>query len=246
MQGESYSMSQTLKGQKDSTPQKSRRPGQRQQERLVRLARRRRRSQIWTSIIVTLVVIALASVTYWQYQLYSARVAADRAAKATATAVAAAAATATSIRQSCFIAPAGTKTDNIYSATATPSAGPTTSPRITGTPVTLKDGLKYIDITVGKGPAAKKGSAVSVEYTLWLQDGCKKIDSSYDRKGQPFTLTLGKGQVIKGFDEGLIGMKKGGTRRLLIPPALAYGAQAQGQIPANSTLIFDVTVVSVK
>jgi len=247
-------MTQTEKGRKSTgTPDKARRPGQRQQERLMRLQRRRRRRQIWLSVVAALFLIAAGVVVLWQVQQYQQRVIAQQNAtatavshkQATATAIAVNA-TATVVSQDCFVSPAGTQTDPIYSATATPTAGPTTSPHITGQPVTLKDGLKYIDIKVGKGTAAKKNSNITLEYTGWLASTCQKFDSSYDRGGQPLPLTLGQGQVIKGFDEGLIGMKPGGIRRLDIPPSLGYGEHATGPIPANSTLIFDVTLISVK
>lgn len=247
-------MTQTEKGRKSTgTPEKPRRPGQRQQERLMRLARRRRRQQIWLSVVAALFLIAAAIVVLWQVQQYQGRVTAQRNAtataishkQATATAIAVNV-TATVVSRDCFVSPAGTQTDPLYSATATPTAGPKTSPHITGTPVTLKDGLKYIDIKVGKGSAAKKNSNITVEYTGWLASNCQKFGSSYDPSGQALPLTLGQGQVIKGWDEGLIGMKPGGIRRLYIPPSLGYGGQATGQIPANSTLIFDVTMVSVK
>jgi Tfp pilus assembly major pilin PilA len=260
-------MTQTVngRGKNENSSEKQRRPGQRQQERLMRLQRRRRRQQIWTSVTVAVVVVALASVGIWQYQRVKTQQAASVAAtatvttaradatstaisaRATATSVAAADATATANAQSCFIAPAGTTPTNIYSGAATPTAGPDTAPPITGTPVKLNGGLEYVDIKTGTGSAAKKGSKVSVEYTGWIASTCKKFDSSYDHKGQAFPLTLGTGQVIPGFDQGLFGMKAGGTRRLFIPAALAYGAQGQPPtIPANAILIFDVTMLSVK
>ncbi len=131
--------------------------------------------------------------------------------------------------------------------TATPSAGPATPLPVTSTPTVLADGLQYIDIKVGTGPAAQVGSTLSVQYTGWLASNNQKFDSSYDRNGEPFTFTIGQGQVIKGWEEGLIGTKAGGTRRLLLPPSLAYGAAGSPPtIPANATLIFDVTVLSVK
>lgn len=107
---------------------------------------------------------------------------------------------------------------------------------------TLPDGLQIIDIKEGTGPAAQSGQKLTVNYTGWLQDGTK-FDSSLDR-GQPFTFTLGQGQVIKGWDEGLVGMKVGGKRRLIIPPSLGYGSQQQGKIPPNSTLVFDIDLLS--
>jgi len=102
----------------------------------------------------------------------------------------------------------------------------------------MADGLIYIDVKEGKGAAAKAGAAVEVHYTGWLPDGTK-FDSSRDR-GQPFTFPLGAGQVIKGWDKGVAGMKPGGIRKLIVPAGLGYGARAAGPIPPNSTLIFEV------
>jgi FKBP-type peptidyl-prolyl cis-trans isomerase len=104
--------------------------------------------------------------------------------------------------------------------------------------------LKIEDETVGSGAEAKTGDTVSVNYVGTLQDGTK-FDSSYDRN-QPFDFTLGSGQVIKGWDQGVVGMKVGGKRKLTIPPDLGYGAQAQGPIPANSTLIFEIELLNIK
>ncbi len=103
--------------------------------------------------------------------------------------------------------------------------------------------LKLEDEKVGTGTEAKAGDTVTVNYVGTLTNG-KKFDSSYDRK-KPFTFTLGTGQVIQGWDQGVAGMKVGGKRKLTIPPELGYGASPQGAIPANSTLIFDVELVSV-
>ncbi len=115
--------------------------------------------------------------------------------------------------------------------------------------VTLPDGLKYTDTTVGTGPAAKPGDKVVVQYTGWLDENGKKgkkFDSSLDR-GEPFTFTLGTHQVIPGWDEGLVGMKPGGRRTLIIPSALAYGSEgAGGVIPPNATLMFNVELVRVE
>ncbi len=111
--------------------------------------------------------------------------------------------------------------------------------------VTTPSGLKYEDLKVGAGAEAKAGQAVSVHYTGWLTDG-KKFDSSKDR-GQPFQFALGAGQVIKGWDEGVQGMKIGGTRKLTIPPGLGYGTRGAGNvIPPNATLIFEVELLGVK
>jgi FKBP-type peptidyl-prolyl cis-trans isomerase len=106
-------------------------------------------------------------------------------------------------------------------------------------------GLKYVDLKEGTGPAASKGDTVEVHYTGWLKDG-KKFDSSLDR-GQPFTFTLGAGRVIKGWDEGVAGMKVGGKRKLIIPPELAYGSRgAGGVIPPNAELTFEVELLRIK
>lgn len=240
-------MTQTVNGQKKE-PQRQTRPGQRQQERLMRLERRRRRRRITTSIVVAVLIVAIGSLSFWQYQNFTAQQIANQNAQATVTAKARTAANATATTRDCFVSPSGTKTSTIYSSAATPTAGPAKAPLITGTPVKLKDGLEYVDIVTGTGPAAKAGSTVNVEYTGWLASTCTKFDSSYDRSGQSFAVTpLGKAQIIQGWNEGLIGMKAGGTRRLLIPPSLGYGAQgSQGVIPANATLVFDVTVLSIK
>ncbi|MHB8473968.1 MAG: FKBP-type peptidyl-prolyl cis-trans isomerase [Gammaproteobacteria bacterium] len=105
-------------------------------------------------------------------------------------------------------------------------------------------GLKYDDTVVGTGATATKGQTVSVHYTGWLIDG-EKFDSSKDRN-DPFQFLLGAGRVIRGWDEGVQGMKVGGTRRLTIPPQLGYGAQgAGGVIPPNATLIFEVELLAV-
>src|SRR5437764_1235437 len=110
--------------------------------------------------------------------------------------------------------------------------------------VTTADGLKYTDDVVGSGAEAKPGQTAVVHYTGWLTDG-KKFDSSKDR-GQPFPFKLGAGQVIKGWDEGVAGMKVGGKRTLVIPPELGYGPRgAGGVIPPNATLMFDVELLKV-
>ena len=100
------------------------------------------------------------------------------------------------------------------------------------------------DIIVGTGTEAVAGKHVTVNYRGTLLDG-KVFDSSYDR-GTPFDFDLGAGQVIQGWEQGIVGMKVGGKRKLVIPPTLAYGDRAIGPIPANSTLIFEVELLDVK
>jgi FKBP-type peptidyl-prolyl cis-trans isomerase len=122
------------------------------------------------------------------------------------------------------------------------TSGPT---KVTGDPVKTASGLEYWDIKVGTGATAQAGQHVKVDYTGWLTNG-KKFDSSVGT-GKPIEVLLGAGQVIKGWDEGIAGMKVGGKRQLRIPPDLAYGAKGySGLIPPNSTLIFDVRLVEAK
>ena len=113
---------------------------------------------------------------------------------------------------------------------------------------TNPSGLQYEDTVTGNGAEAVNGNQVSVHYTGWLYaNGVagNKFDSSKDR-GQPFRFALGGGQVIRGWDEGVTGMKIGGTRRLVIPPDLGYGARgAGGVIPPNATLLFEVELLGV-
>ena len=113
---------------------------------------------------------------------------------------------------------------------------------------TTSSGLQYEDTRTGTGAEAKAGQEVTVHYTGWLyNDGERgaKFDSSKDR-GDPFRFDLGRGHVIKGWDEGVQGMKVGGTRTLVIPPQLGYGARgAGGVIPPNATLMFEVELLEV-
>ena len=121
-----------------------------------------------------------------------------------------------------------------------------TPTKVTGDGVKTPSGLVYWDIRVGNGEVAKEGSHVRVHYTGWLTNG-KKFDSSVDA-GKPFDFTIGNGEVIKGWEEGVAGMKVGGKRQLRIPPALGYGAEGTpgGPIPPNATLIFDVQLLGVQ
>ena len=111
-------------------------------------------------------------------------------------------------------------------------------------PTTTPSGLIIDDIVVGNGAAASAGQKVTVHYTGWLTNGTK-FDSSKDRN-DPFVFPLGGGRVIKGWDEGVQGMKVGGKRKLTIPPALGYGARGAGStIPPNATLVFEVELLGV-
>ncbi|HEV2238068.1 MAG TPA: FKBP-type peptidyl-prolyl cis-trans isomerase [Ktedonobacterales bacterium] len=132
--------------------------------------------------------------------------------------------------------------------TGTPAAngGP---PIVTGKVVTVGNTcLKYIDLKVGTGPAVKNGDTITVNYSGWLANGTE-FDSSVDpqfQHVQTLPVTLGQGQVIVGWEKGLIGMKAGGSRRLIIPPDLGYGVSGSPPtIPANAVLVFDVSVVKI-
>ena len=114
-----------------------------------------------------------------------------------------------------------------------------------GNEITTASGLKYVDLVEGTGPTPRIGQTISVNYIGTLENGTK-FDSSYD-KGTPLQFIVGTGSVIKGWDEGLMSMKVGGKRKLIIPPSLGYGTRGSPpKIPGNSTLIFDVELLSVK
>jgi peptidylprolyl isomerase len=124
--------------------------------------------------------------------------------------------------------------------TASCSSGPKA-----GKMVATSSGLQYEDLQVGAGASPRPGSKVAVHYTGTLENG-RKFDSSLDR-GQPFVFQIGMGQVIAGWDEGVMTMKVGGKRRLVIPPALGYGARGAGNvIPPNATLVFEVELLEVR
>jgi peptidylprolyl isomerase len=108
---------------------------------------------------------------------------------------------------------------------------------------TTESGMEIQDVRVGDGPTPKSGDQVTVNYTGWLSDG--KVFDSTSKTGQPFAFGLGKGTVIKGWEEGVATMKLGGMRILTIPPALGYGSRASGSIPANSTLVFEVELLGI-
>ena len=124
-------------------------------------------------------------------------------------------------------------------------SGTSTPTKVEGKPKTTASGLQYWDIVVGTGATATSGKTVGVHYTGWLANG-KKFDSSVDR-GRPISFHLGAGIVIKGWDEGIEGMKVGGKRQLRIPPDLGYGSRGvSGLIPPFATLVFDVQLLAVK
>jgi len=131
-----------------------------------------------------------------------------------------------------------TPEDIIISATASPTPTPENQT------IKMDNGLEIQDLKIGTGAEARSGQALAVNYLGTLADGTK-FDSSYDR-GEPFQFVLGAGQVIQGWDLGLIGMKIGGKRKLTIPPALGYGSRSVGPIPANSTLIFEVELLAIQ
>jgi FKBP-type peptidyl-prolyl cis-trans isomerase len=111
--------------------------------------------------------------------------------------------------------------------------------------IKLSSGLQILDVVIGPGREAKDGDVVSAHYSGTLKDGTK-FDSSYER-GQPFSFILGNGMVIKGWDLGLVGMKVGGKRKLIIPPDLGYGERgAGGVIQPNTTLYFDIELMDVQ
>jgi len=134
----------------------------------------------------------------------------------------------------------GSSTESTSTTTSSESPAATV-----GGMVRLASGLQYEDLKVGSGPVAENGTTVTVNYTGWLTDGTK-FDSSLDA-GKPFEFPLGTGNVIRGWDEGVKGMKVGGKRKLTIPPDLGYGAAgAGGTIPANATLVFEVELLGVR
>lgn len=127
---------------------------------------------------------------------------------------------------------------------SSPTASPSKTPAIISSQ-DFPDGLKIEDYKIGTSSAVKSGDTIIINYIGMLDNG-QKFDSSYDR-GQPFETQIGVGQVIKGWDEGIIGMQVGGQRRLIIPSSLGYGESGvPGQIPANATLIFDVELEAIK
>ncbi|MGE5222834.1 MAG: FKBP-type peptidyl-prolyl cis-trans isomerase [Omnitrophica WOR_2 bacterium] len=202
----------------------------REQRRAARAARVRQ--QRMTVAAITVVVLVIAG--FFIIRGYFNQRSAAQAAEATTTAQMA---TNTVIAQ----------TSQVLAVTQTAEATSRPSMAFPGIPtdvITTTTGLKYKDLIAGTGTEAKSGSQVTVNYTGWLTDGTK-FDSSLD-SGKPFAFQIDAGNVIKGWDEGVTGMKAGGKRILVIPPDLGYGSSANGSIPANSTLIFEVDLLSVQ
>ncbi len=128
-------------------------------------------------------------------------------------------------------------------AEATPPAGPPPLPSAIQWH-TMPSGLQYADVTIGKGPTPNDGQIVVVHFTGWLDDG-REFDSTH-RRAKPFGFPLGSGQVIKGWDEGVRGMRAGGRRRLIVPPQLGYRDTGLGAlVPPNARLIFDIELVRI-
>lgn len=146
------------------------------------------------------------------------------------------------VKYSCLLALAV-----FLAASVTPAVADPTKPVAKEKVVTTPSGLKYVDLKVGGGTEAKTGKTVMVNYVGFLSDG-NKFDSSYDRR-EPFPFKIGAipNQVILGWEEGVVGMKIGGKRKLIIPPALAYGEQgAPPRIPPNATLTFEIELLAVQ
>jgi len=247
-------VTQTMKNS-NVPPSRSGRPGQRQQERKMREARRRRRFRIIASSILAAVIIIGAIALLIVDARHNDAVTAQMDAQATASAAAAlkkanADATATPVAATATATSVNAQGAAIVSALQKEyPKGPATPPTLTQPVQNGSNGLKYIVVKAGTGPTINAGDTVAVEYTGWIQASGKKFDSSFDNGAQPISATLTQGQMIQGWVVGIVGMKIGETRRLIIPPALGYGTQAikdnSGKviIPANSTLIFDVTPV---
>lgn len=146
------------------------------------------------------------------------------------------------------VAPAATATQQPAQATSAPAARAVGAASTAGKMQVTPGGVKYEDILIGTGAVAKAGQTVTVHYTGWLLEGAtlgRKFDSSKDR-AEPFKFPLGGGRVIKGWDEGVAGMKVGGKRTLTIPPEMGYGARgAGGVIPPGATLVFEVELLGV-
>lgn len=207
-------------------PVVKRQPVARRQVRAVRRAElRRRRNNVFTGIAAVLVVAAIVWVLLTHLPASNANGKGKAAAGATCP-----------------------TTPTVIGPSAVQTPDPTPPP-VSGKTVNGDQGLQYVDVKAGCGQTTKAGDTVTVTYTGWLQSTGKEFDSSLSHSPGTFQIPSPLGsdqpQVIQGWNIGLIGMKVGAERRLIIPPSLGYGSQANGPIPANSTLIFDVTIVSI-
>ena len=109
--------------------------------------------------------------------------------------------------------------------------------------VTTASGLQIFDVIIGEGEEVRAGDAAAIHFAGWLESGVQ-FDTSLDDEGEPFTFVLGRGQVIAGWDEGIVGMKPGGVRRLIVPPVLGYGARGSDNVPPNAVLTYDIELVA--
>jgi FKBP-type peptidyl-prolyl cis-trans isomerase len=190
----------------------------------------------WIAVVVALVVAALF---FGVITLYSFNRNVEEALNGGVEATS----TVPGFDQSALLASTSPETMSQGTMPATSGSLTTNTPKKTMT--TTSEGLIIEDITVGTGETAQVGQTVSVHYVGTLQDGTK-FDSSLDR-GQPFSFTIGQGRVIQGWEQGVQGMKVGGKRKLVIPPALGYGDRAVGNvIPANATLVFEIDLLAVQ
>ncbi len=235
----SGALASTARDSKASPPPagtRERRLTPQQQVHLARIKRRRLNQRLGLGAFVLVIIIVVAIVIQ---QVIAKNEADARQAAANATQ------TTLHIRATATAGAKATATENAFA--------PATPPPVTGTTVTLPGGLQYIDIKIGTGATVKAGDTIQAKYIGWLKSTGVKFDSSYDdNKGdKPTSFTLVESSetnpsgVIKGWVEGIPGMKVGGERRLIIPAALAYGSAGSGPVPPNADLIFDVTVVSI-
>lgn len=133
----------------------------------------------------------------------------------------------------------------LYAAACDSPTSPSGPPQVTGDTITLESGLKYIEVRTGAGAVASVGDSVAVHYTGWLEDGTR-FDTSREGNRGPIEFRVGTTRIIRGWSEGMPGLRVGGKRRLIIPPGLAYGAQGNPPaIPPNATLIFDVELMRI-
>ncbi len=109
--------------------------------------------------------------------------------------------------------------------------------------VTTPSGLQIFDVIIGDGEEVRPGDAAAIHFAGWLESGVR-FDTSLEDEGEPFPFVLGLGQVVAGWDEGIVGMKPGGVRRLIVPPELGYGAQGSDDVPPNAVLTYDIELVA--